>query len=233
MSEPLTRGTCPDALAIEVYHLTHAALHRRFRTPSAHKTAVPEAVGAAFTRWLGSAADKTEVSAKLHAFWLTKTATVFLLGGAANIERRGRGVRCIATSLRAAWQGEDDGAPTEIDLRESIWRAHYEVAEAGEHEDNIIGALDTAQAAYHGKACATWREALACLIARGWTRCHLADALGVSYSLVLRYLNPALDIAPRQHRQDTLLALAAEDRFPPSHEAITVAPTYRKRRGCA
>ncbi len=214
----MSRGICSDALAAEVYRLTHAAMHRRFRTASAHKTAVPEAVGAAYVRWLGSNIDKTPISAKLHAFWLTKTATVFILGGAANLERRGRSVRCIATAIRETWSGGDDGTGVqENDARDAIYRVHYEVVALDSHEDNTIDALDAAQVVYRGRKCATWRE-------------DLADALGVSYGLILRYLDPDDSITPRAWRQDDIIALAAADGFAPTAAAVTVAPTYRKRR---
>ncbi|MCX7255683.1 MAG: hypothetical protein NTZ64_02860 [Polaromonas sp.] len=219
-----TRGHCPDALAAEVYRLTHAAMHRRFRIPSARKTAVPEAVGAAYVRWLASPSDKTEHAAKHHAHWLAKTATVFLLGGAANLEKQGRNIRCVASFASSESTG------TETDPNEMAWRAHYEVVAIDAHEDNLLEAIDAARQVWRGQACSTWREAIAVLIARGWTRCHLADALGVSYGLILRYLNPDDSITPRPRREAAIIALAAADGFPPSGQAATVAPAYRKRR---
>lgn len=219
------RGNCPDALAAEVYRLTHAAMHRRFRRPSTGKTAVPEAVGAAYVRWLGNPSDKTQHAAEEHAYWLAKTATVFILGGPANLEKRGRSIRCIA-----GFSGIGDGRrPDDADPNEMLYRAHYEVASLDGHEDNLIDAMDDYRSARQGKVCDTWQEALAFLVSRGWSRRHLADALGVSYRLVGRYINGS-HYAPRPKRQRALIAMAAAGSPSPTEEALTTTPTYRKRR---
>lgn len=225
----VTRGHCPDALAAEVYRLTHAALARRFRVPSARKTAVPEAVGAAYIRWLGNASDKTRHAAEEHAYWLAKTATVFILGGASNLEKRGRAIRCIAGF---AVQGDGGPRPTDADPNEAIYRAHYEVAAIDGHEDNLIDALDAVEAerkATKGKVCATWHEALMCLLERGWSRRHLADVLGVHYASVGRYIRQQKFLQSDARRQ-TLIDLAATGGPAPTHEPATTTPNYRKRR---
>jgi hypothetical protein len=224
-----TRGHCPDALAAEVYRLTHAALHQRFRRPSASKTAVPEAVGAAYVRWLGNPSDKTKHAAAEHAFWLAKTATVFILGGAKNLEKRGRSIRCIAGF---ATQGDDGMRPADADPNEMLYRAHYEVAALDGHEDNLIAAMDeydAHQKATAGKVCATWHDALMHLLGSGWTRRHLADALGVHYASVNRYIKQQ-KTPHGEVRQRTLIDLAAAGGSAPTHEPATTTPSYRKRR---
>lgn len=223
-----TRGHCPDALAAEVYRLTHAALARRFRIPSARKTAVPEAVGAAYVRWFANPSDKTKHDAKEHAHWLAKTATVFIMGGPKNLEKRGRSIRCIA-----GFSAQGDGTRADdADPNEAIYRAHYDVAAIDGHEDNLIEAMDAVEAerkATEGKVCGTWHEALMHLLERGWSRRHLADALGVHYASVNRYIKQQKSLQGDASRQ-MLLDMAAASGPAPTHEPATTTPSYRKRR---
>jgi hypothetical protein len=194
-----TRGHCPDALAYEVYRLTHAALHQRFRRPSASKTAVPEAVGAAYVRWLGNPSDKTKHAAAEHAYWLAKTATVFILGGPANLEKRGRAIRCIA-----GFSAQGDGMRSDdADPNEAIYRAHYEVAALDGHEDNLIEAMDAVEAERHRPPTPppiTLADALIALKRLDWTDRAIAQALGVARSTVAswrirRFAPPEASIA--------------------------------------
>jgi hypothetical protein len=225
----MTRGHCPDDLAAEVYRRTHRLMRKRFKIPGNLRTSLPEAVGDVYMRWLGNASDKSMHPASAHVFWLVKRATTLLRGGDANVERRGRSVRCIANKVHERQSKDAESSvdgECEYDFRDDHWRAHYQTTGAEDHEDSIIEALDLAHFTSSDRAFDSWRDALDSLIARGWSRVDLAAHLGVSYPLIGQYLSGAT--APRSARQEQIIGLATSDTMPP-RETVTVA-RYAQRR---
>ena len=63
----MTRGPCPDHLAVEVHALTLASVLRRVRPDSPHRQTISDVVGEAFLRWLARPDDKTAHAAGEHA----------------------------------------------------------------------------------------------------------------------------------------------------------------------
>lgn len=204
------------ALSLEVHAKTLKAVRRRFRG-TRHISTVEDAVQEAFMVWLSREPDAAR-AADVHAFWLIKLASAYILNKTRGYSSRA--VRPIASWALSDWgSAEGDAENTEVRetgrLEGAVHRfraAHPHMDPLPESEDaegEVVRTLDAMRVMQGGG----WRSAIDWLLLMGWSQIQIAGELGVSRAAVSQWVLGFYE--PQPDRQDALVALRASGRLPP------------------
>lgn len=224
MTPATSRGTCPDALAVEVYKHTTDLVTRRLRSSPLMAQAVPDAVGEVFRAWLATPSDKTKHPAGLLAQFLVRRVFDLLFGTSANRRKRRGAIRSIASHEST----DPERADREDTKRETLYRAYYGEPDPLACEDHRIDDLDFIAGKREETASDKWPGPLRFLLTCGWSRTQLGLRLGVSRQSIDKWLSGRY--VPHSSRRAEVMDLVERGELPPSPlTAATLQPTPRPR----